>query len=93
MEAMGRLMFQSHESSVSYFENSCPELDILVRLASQQEGCLGARLSGGGFGGATINLVRSEAAESFKQKVARAYEAATGIQALVLETPACDGAK
>ena len=53
----GELMFQSHESSIINFENSCPELDLLVATARQTPGVLGARLSGGGFGGATINLV------------------------------------
>jgi galactokinase len=54
----GRLMFESHESSRLNFENSCPELDLLVATARQTPGVLGARLSGGGFGGATINLVQ-----------------------------------
>ncbi|MEJ0000057.1 MAG: hypothetical protein WDO13_13340 [Verrucomicrobiota bacterium] len=53
----GELMFQSHESSRLNFENSCPELDLLVETARKTPGVLGARLSGGGFGGATINIV------------------------------------
>ena len=53
----GELMFTSHRSSIENFENSCPELDRLVEVARTVPGCLGARLSGGGFGGATINLV------------------------------------
>ena len=55
--AFGKLMFLSHESSRVHFENSCPELDQLVEAARQTPGVFGARLSGGGFGGATINLV------------------------------------
>ena len=53
----GELMFESHESSRLNFENSCPELDRLVEAARKTPGVYGARLSGGGFGGATINLV------------------------------------
>jgi galactokinase len=53
----GELMFESHESSRMNFENSCPELDRLVEAARKTRGVYGARLSGGGFGGATINLV------------------------------------
>ena len=53
----GELMFASHESSMHNFENSCPELDRLVAAARKTPGVYGARLSGGGFGGATINLV------------------------------------
>jgi galactokinase len=93
VEAFGKLMFQSHQSSVDYFENSCEELDILVDLAKKQQGCLGSRLSGGGFGGATINLVRKEAAEKFKNGIGTAYQAATRLSPVILETPACDGAR
>jgi galactokinase len=53
----GELMFESHESSRIHFENSCPELDALVEKARKIPGIWGARLSGGGFGGATINWV------------------------------------
>ena len=58
--AFGRLMFASHESSRLNFENSTPELDLLVELAQAQPGVLGSRLTGGGFGGATISLVETE---------------------------------
>jgi galactokinase len=57
LAAFGRLMYASHESSRVNFENSCPELDLLVEAARHTPGVHGARLSGGGFGGATINLV------------------------------------
>ena len=70
----GQYMFQSHESSRDFFKNSCPELDLLVELARKQPGCLGARLSGGGFGGATINLVERGKAELFLHAMAREYE-------------------
>jgi galactokinase len=74
----GQFMFQSHESSRDSLKNSTPELDTLVELARKHPGCLGARLTGGGFGGATINLVAYHQAESFMEHVAREYEARTG---------------
>jgi galactokinase len=55
----GELMYASHESSRANFENSCPELDLLVETARRTPGIYGARLSGGGFGGSTINLVEA----------------------------------
>ena len=71
-------MFQSHQSSRDLLKNSTPELDSLVDLALTHPGCLGARLTGGGFGGATINLVSYHQAESFMEHMARKYEAGTG---------------
>jgi galactokinase len=74
----GEYMFQSHESSRDFLKNSAPELDILVELARAHPGCLGARLTGGGFGGATINLVAHHQAEDFMAAIAREYKAKTG---------------
>jgi galactokinase len=83
----GRLMYQSHESSRLHFENSCPELDLLVETARRTPGVLGARLSGGGFGGATINVIE----KSHEDKVVRALTAALpGVRCLI--TRAADGA-
>ena len=75
----GRLWFESHESSRLNFENSTPELDYLVSLARSIPGCLGARLSGGGFGGITVHLVETEGAEEYAERVAAAYKKQTGI--------------
>ena len=72
LEKFGRLMYESHESSRVYFENSCPELDRLVEVARQIPGVYGARLSGGGFGGATINLVERGREEEVVQAFDRA---------------------
>lgn len=66
--ALGRLMLASHASSRVNFENSTPELDLLVRDAAKHPGVLGARLTGGGFGGATVSLVRREAAAGADRK-------------------------
>lgn len=75
----GRLWFDSHESSRLNFENSTPELDYLVSLAQSIPGCLGARLSGGGFGGITVHLVETEGAAEYAERVAAAYKKQTGI--------------
>jgi len=83
----GELMFASHESSMINFENSCPELDRLVAAARKTPGVLGARLSGGGFGGATINLV----AKGREEEVVKALTAAVP-EATCLVTHASDGA-
>lgn len=74
LDEVGKLMIESHKSSVQYFENSCKELDFLVDCAMQIEGCLGARLSGGGFGGATINLVKKDFEESFKEEISKKFK-------------------
>lgn len=73
----GHFMNLSHDSSRERFGNSCRELDALVDIARAHPGCLGARLTGGGFGGATINLVRLEELESFCEFVKRHYERST----------------
>jgi len=92
IEEFGKLMFQSHESSIHNFENSCAELDFLVDAAKKLDGCLGARLSGGGFGGATINLVRKNKVDDFCQKLGEAYRAYHGSEPMILRTAACDPA-
>ncbi|MEM6259633.1 MAG: galactokinase [Planctomycetota bacterium] len=62
---IGRLMFESHTSSRDDFRNSCDELDVLIDYARQDDRCVGARLSGGGFGGITIHLVREADASGY----------------------------
>lgn len=91
LEAFGRLMGESHRSLRDDFEVSCPELDVIVKLAEQAPGVYGARMTGGGFGGCTINLVRSDYIESFKLSVGKAYEEATGIKADIYVCSAADG--
>jgi len=80
-EKLGQLMTASHRSSMENFENSSPELDLLVELATQQKGCLGARLTGGGFGGAIVALVEQDAIEDILNNVKSAYDAQTGYSA------------
>lgn len=74
----GRLMFASHESSQKYFENSCSELDVLVNAARRIPGVMGARLSGGGFGGSVVAMIEKDRAPLVAQTLARAYEDAFG---------------
>lgn len=74
----GQFMFQSHESSRSLLGTSSPEIDELIALAKIHPGCLGARLTGRGFGGATLNLVHRAQAESFVKAIATVYEKRTG---------------
>lgn len=92
-EQFGQYMFQSHESSRDFFKNSCPELDVLVELARARPECLGARLSGGGFGGATINLVQRDQVDNFRRAMAEDYEKRTGIKMEPMVCQIVDGAK
>jgi galactokinase len=89
----GQYMFQSHESSRDFFRNSCAELDLLVDLARAHPACTGARLTGGGFGGATINLVQREQADSFRASISAAYEERTGRKIEPMVCQVVDGAR
>jgi len=92
VETFGRLMCESHASLRDDYEVSCPELDLMARLAMGVKGVAGARMTGGGFGGCTINLVRPEAVDEFRRSVAAGYRAATGIEAAIYVSSAMDGA-
>ena len=81
LKTLGRLMYDAHASYRDDFEASCPECDVLVELASKEPGCIGARLTGGGFGGCTVNLVENAAAEIFSEHLREDYREATGIEA------------
>ncbi len=74
----GKLMFESHESSRFNFENSSPELDDLVLLASKEEAIIGSRLTGGGFGGATVSLIKRDAAAAAARNIKAQYKERTG---------------
>ena len=74
----GYLMYQSHASLRNDYEVSCKELDLLVDLASSSGGVYGARMTGGGFGGCTVNLIRADCVAPFNTHVAQAYREATG---------------
>jgi len=68
-------MAESHASSRDLLRNSTPELDLLVALALALPGCLGARLTGGGFGGATVSLTHAERAETLALELAEQFRA------------------
>ena len=89
---LGRLMAESHRSLRHDFEVSCRELDFMVEVANQVEGTVGARMTGGGFGGCTVNLVRDDAVGRFRDHVAREYERLTGRHPEIYTTGAADGA-
>ncbi len=78
LDKFGTLMRDSHLSLKDDYEVSCDELDLMVELSGRVSGVIGSRLTGGGFGGCTINLVRFDQVEEFKREVACAYERSTG---------------
>ena len=92
LASVGRLMHASHESLRDLYEVSCSELDTMVESAEGLAGYIGGRMTGGGFGGCTINLVRRGDAESFAQAVAKRYRERTGVQPDVFVCSAADGA-
>jgi galactokinase len=92
LERFGMLMNQSHDSLRDDYEVSSPELDLLVKLASEQRGVVGARMTGAGFGGCTVNLVRQGSTDGFVEAVSRGYELALGLKAEVYVFQASDGA-
>ena len=92
LDNFGLLMAESHCSLRDDYEVSCAELDLMVDLARQQQGVYGARMTGGGFGGCTINLVRTAAVDDFQSGVADAYQKSTGLAPQIFVSPAAEGA-
>jgi galactokinase len=90
---VGKLMRESHDSLRDLYEVSCRELDVMVGAAEGLPGFIGGRMTGGGFGGCTVNLVRKENAEDFAKQVAERYREATGIRSQVYLCSAEDGAQ
>ena len=90
--ALAPLMAESHRSLRDDFEVSCVELDSMVEIAAKQKGVFGARMTGGGFGGCTINLVGNAHAEEFKRNVAVEYSKQTGITPAIYICQASAGA-
>ncbi|MCC6589943.1 MAG: galactokinase [Bryobacterales bacterium] len=88
----GELMNESHASLDQDYEVTCPELNVMVELARQVSGVYGARMTGGGFGGCTINLVQTDAVERFHQMVAKGYQERTGLTPEIYVTAASQGA-
>jgi len=91
-QSLGALMYSGHNSLRLLYEVSTPELDILVELTRGLPGCVGARMTGAGFGGCTVNLVETAQAEAFIEGLKAGYLAATGSQAAVYLCRASRGA-
>jgi len=89
---LGELMYSSHMSLRDDYEVSCRELDLMVDAARQCAGVWGARMTGGGFGGCTVNLVQADGITVFQSEVARRYQAATGIHPAIYVCTPADGA-
>lgn len=93
LDAFGRMMYGSHASLRNDYEVSCKELDVLVKVASEQHGVYGARMTGAGFGGCTVNLVKADAVDGFVPAVKAGYKSQTGLDADVYVCSAADGAE
>jgi galactokinase len=91
--AMGRLMNASHESLRCDYEVSSKELDVMVAVAREQVGCYGARMTGAGFGGCAVALVKEDAASGFAREVASGYLNKTKIKPNVYICQPTNGAE
>jgi galactokinase len=91
-KALGKLMLEGHASERDDFACSCDEVDFLVEAASTLEGCFGARLTGGGFGGCTVNLVARDHSAAFSAALKSAYKERFNIDAEIYLCDAVDGA-
>ena len=80
VELFGKLMNASHVSLRDDYEVSCPEIDVLVDAAWKVDGVIGSRITGGGFGGCTVSIVKDEAIDSFKEQVGKAYVEKVGYE-------------
>ncbi|MFW5736367.1 MAG: galactokinase [Halanaerobium sp.] len=92
MQKFGDLMYASHKSLSDDYEVSCEELDILVNIAAEA-GVEGARMTGAGFGGCTVNLVKKDKVDQFTASIKEKYKEATGIEAEVYVSNPGDGAR
>jgi len=91
--AFGQLMNECHAGLRDLYEVSCPELNVMVEAAQKIAGCYGARLTGAGFGGCTVNLVAAPAAEEFTRQLVAKYLKATNRQPEVFVCRPADGAR
>ena len=89
---MGRLMVESHRSLQHDYEVSCEELDFLVDAALALDGVYGSRMTGGGFGGCTVTLLRAEAAAGFRDAIAQAYQSQFGVTPQIYSCEPSEGA-
>lgn len=92
IETFGRLMNETHVSLRDDYESSCPETDLLAELAWKVPGVLGSRITGGGFGGCTVSIVKNESIDLFIQSLDQPYEEQTGHKAEFYVVEVGDGA-
>lgn len=88
---VGALMKQSHASLRDLYEVSCDELDQMIRIGLEVDGVLGARMTGAGFGGCTVNLVKDKAIPQFQEHVRKSYTEATGISPTIYVSTIANG--
>ncbi len=93
VESFGRLMNESHISLRDDYEVSCPEIDVLVEIAWATEGVIGSRITGGGFGGCTVSIVKNDAVDELKRRVEKEYPKKTGLEAEVYIVDIGDGTR
>jgi galactokinase len=93
LETFGKLMYESHQSLRDDYEVSSRELDVMVDLAGTIDGVFGARMTGGGFGGCTVNLIAVSAVDEFTRAIKAGYAEATGRDPEVYVCAAADGAE
>ena len=93
LHQFGKLMGESHASLRDDYEVSSDELDLMVEIAEKIDGVYGARMTGGGFGGSTVNLVKEEMADEFRKRVGEEYEKVTGLKPEIYVTNAGNGAE
>jgi galactokinase len=91
LQEVGKLMYASHNSLREDFQVSSSELDLLVQLAEGFEGVFGARMTGGGFGGCTVNLVRRDRVELFEEYIHKNYSARSGVEPAIYPVVADEG--
>ncbi len=92
VELFGKLMNASHESLRYDYEVSCKEIDILVDLAQAMPGVLGSRITGGGFGGCTVSIVKNDAVDTFISEIGKTYQEKVGHEAEFYVVDIGDGA-
>lgn len=93
VQSFGRLMNECHVSLRDLYEVSCPELNVMVNVAQSLDGCYGARLTGAGFGGCTVNIVAVENVDGFVDALSKGYEKETGLHPEIYVTRASNGAE
>ena len=93
VELFGKLMNESHISLRDDYEVSCPEIDVLVEIAWATPGVIGSRITGGGFGGCTVSIVKNDAVDELKKRIEKEYPKKTGLNSEIYIVDIGDGAR